>query len=1212
MYKLKTFDEFVLKGCPIDESLSLLNDYGNINELNESHTHFNNVSSVLDKVNTYTLRRHKIYRSNISESLKRKLDKDVEFTESEKIGVDIIFTEMVRQYGESIKEEIAYYDKIISGNEELINEVLNFASTSDELLVEGLFKKLSDGAKKLGQKTKEVMGKGKEKVSNAVDKIKSWAQELKSQLEERFLGLVRVVKTILKNAGNSVKDFIKATFEVFSKIAEECDGLFSKVIEKLGGTKMDKEESMVKVDVKDIDPYKGIDNKEQKCFLSYVMSETLYRWKEYAKTTDEFSGSVKESKSAEIDADEEIKEISKEEGKLKQFLKSFGTQIKTLNFWKSILISLSVSVFMFILPHILIGVVGLSCPIAMFIVAFINCAWSWRNFFKFIKKRRAQMKAEGKSGIKSFFSSKTTCVFFTLSVLSVGLSTFNVINTFGPFMAEICKILKIDNNSEGLAGILYKIAKGTNPEGTFVESSQEKWTEEIHHGVKAEGTDLNKNVEMAGEKLQDAGISGSTYDNTMNHLKSGADAHGSMGVIGAQKAAETGDMVAGGTFDFSHVKDATEKTAQAFDKAVQQGIFGPDTILVQSGSQDLVNKTIQKGGEIIGDNITILNATPDQLAQFQQLCINDFGISKSQAYMSTFGSVTFGGDTITHMISTAAQWNVPVPSMLFTPLFIPFFDKSLDGKFKMRFSSATRGYPAYVVSTKKTEMVDTEKLKEISGDSPAVNKLITIHDNIWKESKALLEDNKSVNESKKDKKKNEPKIEEPEFVVIYVNVNENTGNDKDTENGKERKKKDDIQPGIVIDTLSMMCADICPFNKSRRSQPYYMKGLLSRLSFRPTKDRDNKVKNLIRELLAKTMQTAIVQSAKFGVGQKYVKLDDSDKKNPKFVVVEKASSEIAEIGNLTPQEMVDCLNDDSKNNKKCYDLLDGRFATKLTMKTDDNGNIKITAKKDSSAIEFVKYYKVSDDEKKHLMGKYEENLKKFENGKRKTKPSKPKFKTVEINGETITYKQLSKATEKRLKLKSDEIFDFVDIKIIPLLSDKESDVYKELNDDKNIKKLLYKNDELNLDLIKVLKPFLFRPEKTFSQSDDYALDTIINSIEDGENKNDKKGLVSKLLDKLKWSSEKVHDTFKNIVEIIWDNLSDSVRSKMGKAVDGRKKKEDVSESFESLFDRLVEEFLDTNEVDETMYDELIVEMREGVNKPITRIQKFNEFISKYY
>lgn len=1195
MYKLKTFEEFNSVGLPIDESLSLLKDFGNINQLNESHVYVNDVNSVLEKVNNYNIRKNRIYRSNISESLKEKLNKDVEFTENEKNGVEIIFTEIGRQYGNSLKEEIAVYERFISGGSDVEIEIVNYTSGDNETI-------------------NEIFGKAKELIKKGMDKVSSWAKTMKSQLEERFFGLVKVIKEIIKNAKEGVEGFIKATFDVFSDIADQCGGLFSKVIEKLGGDKMDKDESVEKIDVKDVDALKAGESKEQKCFLSYVISETLEKWNTYVKDHPEYKEkTVNESKDSK-EAEKDVEEIEKSEnGKFKTWLKAFGAQLKTVNFWKSILVSLSVSIFMFILPHIMIGVLGVSAPIAMFIVAFINCAWSWRNFFKFIKKRREQMKDEGKKGVKGFFGNKMTCIFFVLSVFSVVMSSFNVVMTFGPFVAEICKIFKIDNNSEGLAGILYKIAKGTNPEGTFVESSQEKWTEEIHHGVKAEGTDLSKNVEMAGEKLKDAGISGSTYDNTMNHLKAGGDAHGSMGVIGAQKAAETGDMVAGGTLDFAHLENATEKTAQAFDKAVQQGIFGPDTILVQSGSQDLVNKTIQKGGEIIGDNITILNATPDQLAQFQQMCINDFGISQSQSYMSTFGSVTFGGDTITHMVSTAAQWNVPVPAMMFTPLFIPFFDKSLDGKFKMRFSSATRGYPAYVVSTKKTEMVNTEKLKELSGDSPAVNKLITIHDNAWKESKALLEDKKPVNESKKDKKKNEPKIEEPEFVVIYVNVNENTGNDKDTEDGKERKNKDDIQPGIVIDTLTMMCADICPFNKNRRSQPYYMKGLLSRLSFRPTKDKDNTIKQSIRELLGKTMQTSVAQCAKFGLGQKYVKVDDSDEKNPKFVVKEGVgNSENTEIGNLTPQEMVDCLNDGSKNDKKSYDLLDGRFATRVNVSTDKEGKTKISAKKDSTAIEFVKYYKVSKKEKEHLMDEYNKKLEKYNDGERKTKPAKPKFNTVNVDGKEIIYKKLSKATEKRLNLKSDEIYDFVDIKITPLLSDESSNVYKELNDDKKIKKVLYPHDKLDKNVIEVLKPFLYRPEKTFSKSDDYALNNIIESGAEN-NKEVKKGWWNKLKDKLGWSEEEFHNTFKDIVEIIWDELSDKTRTKFGKRVDNRKKKpESTNESEEyTLYDQLVEEYLegiDFYDIDDEQYDNIIFEMRKHEPSIMSR----EDFLTRYY
>ena len=72
----------------------------------------------------------------------------------------------------------------------------------------------------------------------------------------------------------------------------------------------------------------------------------------------------------------------------------------------------------------------------------------------------------------------------------------------------------------------------------------------------------------------------------------------------------------------------------------------------------------------------------------------------------------------------------------------------------------------------------------------------------------------------------------------------------------------------------MMCADVCNFNESveirRRPQPYFMKGLFSRLSFRPTKNNDNDTKDYIRQTLGQTMKTLVSQNVLYGMGKKYI------------------------------------------------------------------------------------------------------------------------------------------------------------------------------------------------------------------------------------------------------------------------------------------------------------------------------------------------------
>ena len=149
-----------------------------------------------------------------------------------------------------------------------------------------------------------------------------------------------------------------------------------------------------------------------------------------------------------------------------------------------------------------------------------------------------------------------------------------------------------------------------------------------------------------------------------------------------------------------------------------------------------------------------------------------------------------------------------------------------------------------------------------------------------------------------------------------------------------------------------------------------------------------------------------------------------------------------------------------------------------------------------------------------------------------------------------------------------KLFDFVDIRIVPLL--KKGELYKKLTENDEYKNVLYKDTEggdvkLNKDSIKILKPFLYRPEKTFAKDDEYELSQQLKSIGvEGE----KLGWFKNLFK----DEKQLHDTFKEIVEIIWDYLQDNrrkvYRGKDFKANHG-KTNEDVDYT---LFDELLEEF----------------------------------------
>ena len=181
--------------------------------------------------------------------------------------------------------------------------------------------------------------------------------------------------------------------------------------------------------------------------------------------------------------------------------------------------------------------------------------------------------------------------------------------------------------------------------------------------------------------------------------------------------------------------------------------------------------------------------------------------------------------------------------------------------------------------------------------------------------------------------------------------------------------------------------------------------------------------------------------------------------------------------------------------------------------------------------------------------------------------------------------------------KRKKTYDLVDIRIVPLL--KKGDLYKKLVGNKELKNILYKEDDsnnikLNNDVIKVLKPFLFRPEKTCAKDDEYQLTQLLKDqgIE-GEHLGWFKNLFK--------DEEQLHDTFKDLVEIIWDYLSDNRRTVFKKKdfTSNHKNNEDVEYT---LFDELIEEFFNDEYDEETEYeyDSMILENQ----KPVLSFEDF--------
>ena len=139
--------------------------------------------------------------------------------------------------------------------------------------------------------------------------------------------------------------------------------------------------------------------------------------------------------------------------------------------------------------------------------------------------------------------------------------------------------------------------------------------------------------------------------------------------------------------------------------------------------------------------------------------------------------------------------------------------------------------------------------------------------------------------------------------------------------------------------------------------------------------------------------------------------------------------------------------------------------------------------------------------------------------------------------------------------------------------------------------------KLNKNVIDVLRPFLYRPEKTFAKTDEYQLAELLK--EQGV-EGEKLGWFKNLFK----DEEQLHDIFKEMIEMIWDYISDNVRT-IYKDKD-LKPNHKTNEDYVSLFDELIEEF-DNQDYDDTndyQYD--IIALNDEYGPVLSREDFLNE------
>ena len=1135
-------------------------DYNSLGKINETHQYSNDVCSVMDKITFYAKRNFHLENSNLNESAKRAYNRDIRFNKEERIASSCIFNEMLNMYAKSIKNEISLCENIIN-NGFLLEEGVEYdydmvasAFSIDEGIGDWLKKKFSKGKDAVENTTKKMLDGAKDIVSKSTNVVKTkssdivnWAKQAKKDFEEKYESLKKIINNIIKKGINSVKEFIDNLLEVFTSIG---DNLVD-VVKKLGGLKMDKGESPAELDGIPTDNlYKNASSPEEKSFINNIILrvETMLE-----KDKTSVSKIMTESYS-------EINE-SMVDNKFIAWLAGYKNG-ERMNWWKSILIGLCASLIVWMLPKVL-AFAGLGAALTMFITALVGVTWNGIGLLKLIYRRNKERK-EG----EKFFDLKTA-IFFTLCIFSTVFSLATFTKTIAPLMMEIC-------NSMGWTGgddmskfgeFIYNITKKISPANCFQEGGLKEVSEKIENfGGDFRGNDIIQSNKDAVNAMKD--MPGASTENVKAYedfLTALQNSKGSSGVLkAAQEFKDNTDLPTTFMLDTSKW-GGSGPIRQAIKELQDAGSIPDSTILTTGGS--LATQKASKG--VFGFCTFLTGLSSDQANEVFQRAAEIAGKDASTIQIHSFGGGTIA-DVLTHTETIQGVFDVLTPDATFLPMVMPFFDKKKWGQYTIKFASSEKNAPSYTVNS--VEMLPIDK---IDGDSKALDILKKLHIDTWNDVKNVS-NNEEINEGKKnDKNKKKEKVEEPQFVVFYVDIPE-------TKKDKTNSKK---SIGVVIDTLTMLVADVCDFGESvkikKRPQPYFMKGLLSKLSFRPVENNDNDTKDYIRMTLGQTMKTLILQNVLYGTGKKYID-SNVDGKKAEYKIRETIAGskrkinpdkKLFELGDFTPNEIVECLTDSSKTNKISYDFLDGKYASKVSIKMNDEGNIvskKTSA--DGSTIENMKYYRVSKKAHDEIMDTYKKNLDDYKKTKTGKKPSRPAF----VKGDDgYFYKRASKKFQ--MEHKSRKYYDFVDLKIVPIL--KKGELYKKLIEDKTIKKLLYTEDgdkiKLNKVSINVLRPFLYRPEKTFAKDDEYQLS---NMLKEQGIEGEKLGWFKSLFK----NEEQLHETFKKAIEIIWDYLSENAKN-VYKNKNNKTNK--TNEDYYSIFDELIEEFINYDTEDnEYQYD----------------------------
>ena len=1181
---------------------------------------FTGIDTVLNKVTLYQKREMAYIYNSTNESLRflNKPVQDIHFSTSERESTRELFREFLPKVVESFVNELEEVG--VEFDESIISE-LGISQSLNEGLMDRIMKtvnKVSSKASSIANKVGGAIDNAKEYIQDAAEKVKEATKETKDKIVEKYKNIISFINKIIEAGANTVKEFITNVAKLFQKLGDTI----KEALKKLGAFNEEKDEEKAEVKV-DSDWVDGLaEDKGEETFLSHVIAYIAVMMGNHKENVEKlisegYDNDIFDFSYEELNEGKIMDKIAN--SKFMQWIFLYGKD-KKISFWKSLLVSITGSLVISLGLPIILPICGVGAASIPIICAAVRIIWSGRSVVRIILNRYVNKK----SGEKLF--DLKTCILIAIAVIPQ-IPPFKdwIAKAFERVMEWLHLDRWIDNFGDKIGKLIEKL-HGENPSKEVIEKT---WDETISEGGGKVGfTNWEQNNAELLQHAKDSGADEkavSAFDKLLNWTKL---TKGSMKIHdGIDKAiSEVGENLNHGyIFDTS-----THGANGLFMKAVNNVMDSGDWPGVTTG---------HIGGETF-DGVThhfagamgmIYNASED----FLNACKEEFVKLGGDAGVMDFTEFGKGlAEKVVHhsdVVTKSVNWLFDSIANSFGVVFIPWFDKKKWGQYKMRFASGTRGAAAYVVD--RVEDVKASDIKNV-GDSPALQKLVNLHESTWNDVKdntdnvVNKEETKDVKESKEEKKENKP--QEPHYIVFYVRPNASTNNknddplklkdekkdedeEKTVEEGKNTDKKGDTFAGIVIDPLTMMAADVCDFNdntrKRRRNSPYFLKGLFSRLSFSPLDANDNDTKDYIRTTLGTTINTLVNICIEVGKGKDYIEIK-KDGENLTYALKEgvDGDKEVPEIGNFKPKEILDCIKDESKTHKQAYTYLDGKYGSKISIRFDKKSKkTVISSQKDEDTIENVQYRKIEKD----VAEKWESDAKQAvrdwkQNGMRGKRPSIPKFLELP-NGDV--YKKASK--KYRDEHKDEEYFDWVTVKILPLLTDGEKKKGKKeldttlkdkLHEDEDIKQVLYlEDDKLNMEVIGVIKEFLYRPEKTFAKDDEHELEKKL----DNKYEKKKSGLF-----RIFKKREKLHDTIKRLIETIWDYILDERRTTW-RHKDNKYNSGKTNDSYEyTLFDQLIEESL-LYEEDDDDYEEKEEEMT-VVNVSEKKVLYFEDFIRKNF